>query len=224
MTASRWAIFLIVGALVAGCTDVLGLTGYTFTESDSGIADGSSDSPIVPAADASYDAPADHETDAFVASCTDGIKDGTETDVDCGGSCAAHCASGEHCKATGGLRSNARVRAQQDVPPRVRDGRREGRRRNGRGLRRNDGPRVRLGSRVPRKHGLRLQNLRRRRDLHRVHEQRWREKWHRNGRRLRRRQRAPRAQTAKAAATARPTVRAAFAPTRPAARPPRRTA
>jgi hypothetical protein len=30
-------------------------------------------------------------------SCTDGIKDGLETDVDCGGPVCAPCASGKHC-------------------------------------------------------------------------------------------------------------------------------
>jgi hypothetical protein len=32
-----------------------------------------------------------------VASCSDAIKNGTETDVDCGGSCAADCANGKTC-------------------------------------------------------------------------------------------------------------------------------
>jgi hypothetical protein len=32
-----------------------------------------------------------------MASCTDGIKDGTETDVDCGGGVCAPCASGKAC-------------------------------------------------------------------------------------------------------------------------------
>lgn len=30
-------------------------------------------------------------------SCTDGVRNGTETDVDCGGTCAADCANGETC-------------------------------------------------------------------------------------------------------------------------------
>ena len=36
--------------------------------------------------------------DLCVASnCTDGVKDGDESDVDCGGSCVAGCATGKHC-------------------------------------------------------------------------------------------------------------------------------
>jgi hypothetical protein len=31
------------------------------------------------------------------SSCNDGMKDGTETDTDCGGSCAAKCAVNQHC-------------------------------------------------------------------------------------------------------------------------------
>lgn len=33
------------------------------------------------------------------ASCTDGVKNGTETDIDCGGTCATKCAEGKVCKA-----------------------------------------------------------------------------------------------------------------------------
>ena len=35
------------------------------------------------------------------ASCADGVKNGTETDVDCGGSCGATCQPGEACLVTG---------------------------------------------------------------------------------------------------------------------------
>ncbi len=35
------------------------------------------------------------------ASCTDGVKNGTETDVDCGGSCTADCANGKLCSVAG---------------------------------------------------------------------------------------------------------------------------
>jgi hypothetical protein len=29
--------------------------------------------------------------------CNNGVQDGTETDVDCGGNCQAFCRSGQHC-------------------------------------------------------------------------------------------------------------------------------
>jgi hypothetical protein len=32
-----------------------------------------------------------------VTSCGDGVKDGTETDVDCGGQCSANCDAGQGC-------------------------------------------------------------------------------------------------------------------------------
>ena len=32
-----------------------------------------------------------------VATCIDGMKNGSETDIDCGGSCAANCGSGKQC-------------------------------------------------------------------------------------------------------------------------------
>ena len=38
------------------------------------------------------------------ATCTDGIKNGTETDVDCGGSCPP-CAAGKHCNSNGDCQS-----------------------------------------------------------------------------------------------------------------------
>src|SRR5690242_13711848 len=40
--------------------------------------------------------PTDAGSDAATANCKDGIKNGTETDVDCGGSCSA-CQSKQHC-------------------------------------------------------------------------------------------------------------------------------
>src|SRR6185503_11483213 len=40
-------------------------------------------------------------------SCTDVIKNGTETDVDCGGLCATKCATGKACVAGGDCQSNS---------------------------------------------------------------------------------------------------------------------
>ena len=34
-----------------------------------------------------------------VPQCPDGVKNGTETDTDCGGSCSTRCAPGQSCKA-----------------------------------------------------------------------------------------------------------------------------
>ena len=39
--------------------------------------------------------------------CTDGVQNGSETDVDCGGSCSAKCASGKHCGVTTDCQSGA---------------------------------------------------------------------------------------------------------------------
>jgi hypothetical protein len=39
-------------------------------------------------------------------SCTDGIKNGSETDIDCGGSCVADCANGRACAVNGDCQSN----------------------------------------------------------------------------------------------------------------------
>jgi hypothetical protein len=49
-----------------------------------------------PATDAARDAAPDAVGDTTRASCTDQLRDGDETDVDCGGSCGA-CVAGEHC-------------------------------------------------------------------------------------------------------------------------------
>jgi hypothetical protein len=37
--------------------------------------------------------------------CTDGVRNGTETDVDCGGSVCAACAPGQTCSAPGDCQS-----------------------------------------------------------------------------------------------------------------------
>jgi hypothetical protein len=84
-------------ACVAGCADVFGLSGYSFDE----IADGG-----LPEAGPTFDAssPVDSATaDAEIDSgppaptCTDAIANGTETDVDCGGSCATKCVAKAGC-------------------------------------------------------------------------------------------------------------------------------
>ena len=41
-----------------------------------------------------------------VPSCTDGVRNGTETDIDCGGSCAADCANGRLCSVNADCQSN----------------------------------------------------------------------------------------------------------------------
>ena len=48
-------------------------------------------------------------------SCTDNVIDGSETDLDCGGSCAAKCANGKHCligpDCTGGICASGKCAA-----------------------------------------------------------------------------------------------------------------
>ncbi len=44
-----------------------------------------------------------------VASCTDGVRNGTETDVDCGGGCSAKCALGKACLGSADCGSTACV-------------------------------------------------------------------------------------------------------------------
>ncbi len=55
--------------------------------------------PIDVGTDVGIDAfvPIDVGTDAFVDPCTNGTQDGTETDIDCGGTCATNCANGDMC-------------------------------------------------------------------------------------------------------------------------------
>ena len=65
--------------------------------------------------------------------CTDGVRNGTETDVDCGGTCAS-CGTGGGCQS--GRRLPERGLRGGHVPGRHLHRRREERRRDGRGLRR----------------------------------------------------------------------------------------
>ena len=58
------------------------------------------------------------------ASCTDTFKNGTETDVDCGGSCTAECANGRTCAINADCQSNNCVAGvcqppSSNVPPTV---------------------------------------------------------------------------------------------------------
>ena len=71
-------------------------TGAADTSNDTTASDSPSDSPT--------DSPADVATDAN--QCTDGVVDGNETDVDCGGGTCPKCASGKKCKVNGDCTSN----------------------------------------------------------------------------------------------------------------------
>src|SRR3954454_12303102 len=99
-TCGAWLVPLLVAApfvAVAGCADVFGLGGYSFDAVASG--DGGQDGPTDDSSLGHPDAPVgDGAPDGPAApTCTDKIANGTETDIDCGGTCAAKCAAKKNC-------------------------------------------------------------------------------------------------------------------------------
>ncbi|MEO7330696.1 MAG: hypothetical protein ABI193_19125, partial [Minicystis sp.] len=61
-----------------------------------------------------------------VVSCSDGIKNGTESDIDCGGSCASKCANGKTCGAGGDCSSTSCVTGICTALPTCSDGLKNG--------------------------------------------------------------------------------------------------
>lgn len=59
-------------------------------------------------------------------SCNTGVKDGTETDVDCGGLCMANCAVGKMCKSNGDCTSNLCTNNVCTAAPSCNDGTKNG--------------------------------------------------------------------------------------------------
>jgi hypothetical protein len=88
----RWISLACGLSFAAACADLGGLSNTT---SDAGVTtDGQ------PLADASGGG-ADHALgEASNLTCSDGVQNGTETDIDCGGECPP-CAVGKHCDVNG---------------------------------------------------------------------------------------------------------------------------
>ena len=93
-------VALATAAGIAACGDSSTVEVTDAGVADSGVKDSGSqtDTGVIDAG----------TVDATPApTCTDRIKNGTEADIDCGGSCAAKCGDGKACAAAGDCTSGA---------------------------------------------------------------------------------------------------------------------
>src|SRR5215213_1433627 len=103
------ALFLAVGAgvtMTAACTTFDGLSARSKGDEIGGGADGGPGGPGTPVTDLKCKTGGDCPTGVcgpdgkcLDATATDGVKNASETDIDCGGDSAPKCAAGKHCKA-----------------------------------------------------------------------------------------------------------------------------
>ena len=95
MTTSTTLRISLCAPLLLACSG--GGSGYYFTPNSDG---GASDLTIF-SGDLAGHQPSDFATTqrdfSLGASCNDGMKDGQETDIDCGGPMCARCGDGQHC-------------------------------------------------------------------------------------------------------------------------------
>ena len=91
------AVALVIGG-PAGCgSGSSEIDGDAAAHLDVGVDASGADAAVDAAVDATNDAAADAMIDASVNPCTNGMRDGAETDVDCGGGACAACAIGDGC-------------------------------------------------------------------------------------------------------------------------------